>query len=165
MTDLARVIGICVLAVGLLAVTPERAQAFFFEWGGEKIIKAQDFPDTPEYQTETGAYVDAGYRYKQIAVLFMPLWNYDGEWCGYVGTEDEYWPLSRSDLEAIAAGAGLQLVDDPPIPAWDAYLGRIVFILATLLYFFWRPIMLLIATAAQGPSTSGGPAPPQDEDE
>ena len=110
------------------------ASAELFGWGGEKIIMVMDFPDEDWAQIPTCEYVDAGYRYKQLTMLFIPLWKYDGRWTGYIGSEKQYLDLDRSELQEFAEAAGLELPDSPSLPFWDSMGGKLLFILIVILY-------------------------------
>jgi hypothetical protein len=95
----------------------------FFSWGGEKIARVATFPDTAEFKVQaTGDHIDPGYRYKQIKILFIPVWNYDGHWCGYVGNEEAYLDLDKAQLDSLAQTARVPIPDSPNLPFWD-YLG------------------------------------------
>jgi len=103
----------------------------FFSWGGEKIIKVANFPDTEGFKTLEGKHLDAGYRYKQISLFFIPVWNYDGKWCGYIGESDHYLDISKTDLADLAS---INLPDSPSLPFWDSYGGKLL-LLGILLVF------------------------------
>ena len=108
----------------------------FFSWGGETVLKISDFPDTQAFQTPEGDFVDAGAIYKQITIFFLPLWNYDVHWTGYINSET-YIELSRADLEELAHLAQISLPQDLVLPFWDRYGGKLVLsllLLVVLLY-------------------------------
>ena len=122
---------ISTLVLVLLFATTETAEARkrgFISFGGEKITKIADLPDTEEYQLESGEYVDVGYMYKQVSIVFIPVWNYDLQWCGYVDDET-YMDLSKEDLDAMAKEAGVT-IPDASLPFWDSIGGKLVFLLA-----------------------------------
>ena len=110
------------------------ASAQFFGWDSEKIIKVMDFPDDDRFQMPMGEYMDAGYIYKQVTIFFVPVWNYDARWVGYVGSDERYLELDRSELQEFAVTAGLELPDSPSLPFWDSIGGKIVFILLVLIW-------------------------------
>lgn len=130
------------------------SSAQFFGWDGEKIIKVMDLPDEEWLQTPNGEYVDAGYIYKQVTILFMPVWNYDGRWIGYIGSEDEYVPLEDGELLEIVELAGLELPDSPSLPFWDTVGGKILFVLLVLFYFGWKSRAAKKEEAAEGAESS-----------
>jgi hypothetical protein len=96
-------------------------------WGGEEIIKIADFPNTEEFEYHNGEYFDAGYKYKQVTLFFIPVWNYDGKWVGYVEKEGRYLNLEKSELDELAAQANVKLPESPSLPFWHSIGGKIVF--------------------------------------
>ena len=98
----------------------------FFGWGGETIVKIADFPDTPNFQTTDGDYFDAGVMYKQITIFFLPLWNYDVRWTGYIDS-DYYVELSPEEIQEFAVVAEVSLLQAPAaLPFWDRYGGKLI---------------------------------------
>jgi hypothetical protein len=127
------------LAVILLTALSAQAEAAPVLFGrSEKIIKVADFPDTDNFELSRGQYVDAGYVYKQVSVFFIPVWNYDGRWAGYVGKDDTYLQLTKSDLDEMAAAASVKLPDSPSLPIWQSVGGKLVFAFILLLYIGFR---------------------------
>lgn len=127
------------LAVLLGSVSPQaeaRSMPVFFSWGGETIARVMDFPNTAYYRTGDGDYVDAGVIYKQITLFFLPLWNYDVRWAGYIGSEDSYIELSQSELEEMAQHSGWVLPSQPYISGWHAYGGKLVLLAVCALVVF-----------------------------
>jgi hypothetical protein len=120
-------------AVALLLGTAPSAHAakvpVFFSWGGEQIVKVAEFPDTEDFQVADGTYIDAGYRYKHVSLFFVPVWNYGGEWCGYVGDSNRYLRLNKDELDVMAKAASVTLPEVPSLPFWDAYGGKLVILL------------------------------------
>lgn len=126
-------------AIGLLSAQPAYAAKVpvFFSWGGEHIAKVADFPDTPQFQTKDGQYVDPGYRYKQFKLFFVPVWNYGGKWCGYVGNSERYLDLHKQQLDELAAAVGMTLPESPALPFWDSYGGKLVLLSVVMLVFLY----------------------------
>lgn len=123
----------------LLFFTPSvNATPVVFEWGGEQIVKVMDLPNTPSFQRADGSYADVGVRYKQVAIFFVPVWNYDVKWCGYIGSDKEYLDLDKDDLSELAEAASLKLPDTPSLPLWDSIGGKLVFGLVLALYFGYQ---------------------------
>jgi hypothetical protein len=114
---------ICTTAILLAGATQVQAVPVVVSWGGQKITKVAAYPDTEKFKTQDGNHVDVGYRYKQIALFFIPFLNYDGHWCGYVGNSDRYLDLSKDQLDALAYSAGLSLPATPSLPFWDSSAG------------------------------------------
>lgn len=133
-------LAIAVVVAGTAFVAPTRveAQPVFFTFGGEKTHKIADFPDTEEFRTPDrlfGQFVDAGVIYKQITIFFLPLWNYDIRWAGYIPNSSQYVPLTRSELEELATRANVSLPLNPELPLWDRIGGKLI--LALLLVILW----------------------------
>jgi len=109
-------------------------------WGTpEKIAKVADFPDTDAFKMDDGSYLDAGVKYKVFELFWVPLYDYDHNWAGYVGTDDTYMSVSHDKLVELAQSAGVTLPDQPVIPFWDAWGGKLVaagLVLAFILYIF-----------------------------
>lgn len=133
--------GLAIAIAGTAFVAPTRvdAQPVFFSIGGEKTHKIADFPDTEEFQTPEGRlfrhFVDAGVIYKQITIFFLPLWNYDIRWVGYIPNSSQYVPLTRSELEELATRANVSLPLNPELPLWDRFGGKLI--VALLLVILW----------------------------
>ena len=129
------------------------AAPVFISFGGEKIIKVADLPNTKEYFMENGQFLDAGYVYKQVSIFFVPVWNYDGKWAGYIGSDELYLPLTKDHLDLIAAAENVTLPDTPPLSFWETVGGKLVVGLIFLLYFAWKFLVRRIET--QGEDNDG----------
>jgi hypothetical protein len=99
-----------------------------FSYKAEKIIKVADFPDTPALEVRGGAHLDAGYLFKQVKLFGIPLWNYEGIWCGYVGSDDNYLKIDKEKLFAMAKAVNVILPENPGLPFWDSIGGKLVVI-------------------------------------
>ncbi len=109
----------------------------FFSIGGEAISKVADFPDEETYQIGDGSNFDAGCIYKQTSILFIPVWNYDVKWCGYVedaAGEVGYVELTKEELDVFAEAAGVTLPAEPTIGFWDKIGGKLVFLLVVVAF-------------------------------
>lgn len=113
-----------VLAASIPGYAAAKYVPVFFSWGGETVTKIADFPDTPTFQND-GDYFDAGAIYKQIQVFFLPLWNYDVRWAGYIN-ESTYIPYPHEELKTLANLAGVALPAKPSLSFWESYGGKIV---------------------------------------
>lgn len=127
---------ICIVLLLSNYMYARRGSVPFSGAGGEKIIRVVDFPDTPHYQRSDGAYIDAGYIYKQIVVLAMPVWNYDKRYIGYIGSDTSYLKLTKAQLEELAQDDNIKLPDEPELTFWDRFSGKIFFLLLGLLIIF-----------------------------
>ncbi len=125
-------------AMLFLFTAPAYSAPVFYSWGGEKIIKIMDFPDSSDLQRLDGNYVDAGYRYQQVTIFFIPVWNYNEKWCGYIGNDNEYLDLDRQSLSELAEAAGLSLPESPSLPFWDSIGGKLLLGVILLMYFGYK---------------------------
>ena len=114
------------------------AAPVLFGWGDEEIIKVADFPDTEDFEYSHGEYIDAGFVYKQVTVFFIPVWNYNGKWVGYLEKNENNLKLKKSELDQLAEKANVKLPESPTLPFWHSIGGKIVFGLILLLYIGWK---------------------------
>ncbi len=98
----------------------------FYSFDSEKIVKVADFPDTEDYQLQSGEYVDAGYMFKQVQIFWIPLWNYGGNYCGYVGKDDTYMEIPKAELDSMAAAAKVTLPESPSLGLWNSMGGKLI---------------------------------------
>ena len=136
MMSFVRVIFLIVVFGSISSQVEARSAPVFFGWGGENISLVTDFPNTADFQTVDGKYVDAGVIYKQLTLFFLPAWNYDIRWVGYIGSDIHYVQLDRTKLEDLAQNAGLALPQEPSLPGWDAYGGKVILLLMAALVVF-----------------------------
>jgi len=113
------------------------AAPVFFGYGDEKIVKVEEFPDTDDFRLPSGEYIDVGYRYKQVSILFLPLWNYDQAWAGYVNDET-YLDVSKEELVEIAQTVNVTIPASPSLPFWDVYGGKLALVLLLALFAFFK---------------------------
>jgi hypothetical protein len=107
----------------------EARKSGFFSFGGEAMSKIVDFPDTEAFQLEDGTYVDAGCIYKQVSILFIPVWNYDIRWCGYTGDDGTYFEANKEQLDLMAKEANVVLPETPSLSFWHTIGGKLVFLI------------------------------------
>lgn len=133
-----KILFVFIFGVALLAWAGSAyaAKPIFFSFGGETSVKIADFPDTPEFQNTEGHYVDAGMKYKQVSIFFIPIWNYDEQWCGYI-SDKMYLDLSKERLDELASSAQITLPSDFQIPFWDKVGGKLLFITLLVAYFLY----------------------------
>lgn len=118
---------LAIFFLGILAASPAYAR------GGvvvkaDRIMKIGDFPEIELLHTEKG-YIKPGWCYKTYEVVFIPVWNTEGRYCGYIS--DEYYndKLGRSELLklAIATGSSTDWANKPPtLPWWDLFGGKLI---------------------------------------
>ena len=115
-----------------------QAKFIFFGWGDEKIIKVMDLPDNEDLLAQDGDYVDLGYRYQLVTIFFVPVWNYNGNWCGYIGKDDIYIPMTKEEWSDVFYAYGLTFPDNPNIPFWDKIGGKLLIGALLLLYIYYK---------------------------
>ncbi len=96
----------------------------------EKII---DLPDTLEFNYDQSVYVDIGVKFQSYEILFIPVWNSNIEYIGYINSDEEYLEIPKEKLEQIAH---IKLPPKPKISFWYLYGGKLLFIMLvfTLIY-------------------------------
>ena len=146
----------------LLGAGPAQAQ---FSWGGEKIIRVSDLPDNASTLIPEGAnagrYLDIGVVYKRVEILFIPVWNYDIRYAGYVGNDTNYLNLPEYTLRAIARESGGTMPNEISLPFWDAVGGKLLFggiVLLILLFSFVSRRRRAIPAGADVPPAAPPPA-------
>lgn len=133
---------ITLIIVVLMTSSADAKVPLFFSFSGESISKVADFPDTEDFKTADGDYIDAGCIYKQVSIMFIPVWNYDIRWCGYIKGSDSYLDFDKEELDLMAELAEVELPETPSISFWNAIGGKLVFILlivAFILYVKFSP--------------------------
>ena len=99
------------------------------------MIKVADLPDSEGYKTAEGTFYDIGYRYKQFKLFWIPIWNYDKSWCGYIDN-DTFVDLTEAEVFELAQAAGVRLPKNVQPPFWDEWGGKLLFIGGIGLYIF-----------------------------
>ena len=125
----------------------------FFSWGGETMLQVVDFPDTTDFQTEMGEYVDAGVIYRQIIFFSLPVWNYDIRWIGYLGNRYQYLQSDRTALEELARHAGLTLPQEPQLPSWHTHGGKLTLLVGCV--FLVLIIQVLVSVSRKSQARKG----------
>ncbi|MGH1335937.1 MAG: hypothetical protein ACRBFS_07395 [Aureispira sp.] len=112
----------------LVAIQVSAKVPAFFQIDVEKVFKAQELPDTAYLLLEDGTYMDLGVFYKQLTVFFIPLWNYEIQWCGYVGNDQQLLTLDKQTVEAIVQETGHSIPQAPNLPFWPTIGGKLLFL-------------------------------------
>lgn len=139
-TGILSAIAMCAALAAAMAPSRAEAAPFIVGWGGEKIVTVAEFPDTGAFKSR-GTHFDLGYRFKQITLFFIPVWNYGGTWCGSIpGDSGHFFDFDRERLETMAQAAAISLPAEPAIGAWDRYGGKALIAAIILGYgaFRWR---------------------------
>jgi len=124
----------CVLLVAILfLVFTEKANAFVWSFGAEKLVKIEDLPDTDEWRDEAGTHQDAYVIYKHGWILWIPLWNWDARYVLSSGGNSFYEFANESDVAQLNSKHG------PPskaIPFWESIGGKILWGVILLIWAF-----------------------------
>ncbi len=118
-------------------IIPEKADAFIWSWGGEKLIKVEDLPDTDYWVSEDASYtyLDAYVIYKQAWILWIPILNWDARYVLSSGSGGDlfYEFADTSDKAQIVSRHG------PPagaIPFWDKVGGKMAWVAIAAIFGF-----------------------------
>ncbi len=138
-----KIILIAVLSIAAICLFAGKAQSkgfIVYGWGDEKLHTVIDLPnDETSYDEELDGYLNIGYFYKQVWVLWIPMWNWDGQYCWLKeGDNDTYYPISDEELEQIKAAYNLDLPSNP-IPFWDKIGGKLIWI-AVIAVLIWGSV-------------------------
>jgi hypothetical protein len=120
------------MVVCLYPLSTAQAIPIFYCTDCEQITKVLDFPNTDDFKLSDGTHIDLGYKYKQFQLMFLPLWNYDGEFCGYTGKSDEYVEIKPEELTGLLQTAKLTLPEDASPTFWDKVGGKTVLVVLVL---------------------------------
>ncbi|MCA9523019.1 MAG: hypothetical protein KC609_18720 [Myxococcales bacterium] len=118
-----------VLALAVLGVLfyASNASAKVILWGtGEKIMKVMDLPDNQVfYDVRQKKNVDVGYIWKRFTLFFIPVWTWDGRFCGYIGQDDKYLIIEEQKFRDLVKSQGLKFPDKPKLPFWERLGGKL----------------------------------------
>lgn len=127
----------------------------------ERIIKVADLPSTPEFEIEARpqyapatsvkaekVHLDVGYLWNQNKLLIFPIFNDNGRFVGYTGSDVQYIELKKGELEELTTKANIPVPQTPSIPFWDAWGGKLLLavlippfvVLSLFLERLWRKI-------------------------
>ena len=117
----------------LTLIPNQSAEAFIFDYDGEKIVKIMELPDTDTFKTSEGDYFDVGAVYKRFRIFWITIWNYNIRWCGYIRDGSRYIPFTYDELKQYTDAASLPLEDNIQLPFWDAWGGKLLIVVAIAL--------------------------------
>jgi hypothetical protein len=123
-------IGIVAAVMALVFAWPGRAHAqVVYSFGGEHVTKVVELPHNANTNIPSGPnagrHIDVGVFYKQFSLFFIPLWNWDTRFVGYIGA-DSYLEVPEEELRAFVAANGGQMPSVASPPFWDAWGGKLV---------------------------------------
>ncbi len=152
-----KIILIAVLSIAGICFFASKAQSqIVYAWGDEKLHTVIDLPnDETTYDEDLGGYMNVGYFYKQLWVLWVPMWNWDGQYCILKeGDNDSYTPISAEELEYIKEAYNVDLPSNP-IPFWDKIGGKLIW-LAVIALLIWGSAGKAKKKDEEQPATQGG---------
>ena len=99
--------------------------------GCEYVELIQDLPNDDDlYSAEYDAHLDVGFIYKQFWLVWIPIWNYDGQYCFKLeGTEDTYFEMSEEDKTWLTENYDVDFSSTNPISFWNKIGGKLLLIL------------------------------------
>jgi len=121
---------ISILLILIFISSFAHAKAGFLSFGGEEIIEVIDLPNDERFQTPEGEYVNIGYIYKSVAILYIPIWNYDGRLVGTTGQVDTYLNLPQDQISIMIIESGKEFPQMPFLDFWYRIGGKTVFLIA-----------------------------------
>jgi hypothetical protein len=101
-------------------------------FGGEKINEILNLPNDSTTMYSNGSYLNIACIYKQFSILWIPIWNWDEEYCISIeGSKDHYGEkIDKERAEEIAKIYDLKLPSASP-SFWNKFGGKLI-ILALL---------------------------------
>ena len=123
-----------IILLGYLCFNVQETHAFVYSYGGEKISKVADLPDTEEWLAEDGEYADLSVIHKQLWIFWIPIWNWDARYCGSTPgslKDDKFLELEDSDQFISQYG-----LPEDMIPFWDRIGGKLILVLILIIFGF-----------------------------
>lgn len=125
-------------AAALFSAPAYAAKPLFFGYG-DHIKKVAELPNINELHTNKG-YLDVGYCYSQLSIVFIPVWNWNERYCGYVSS-DTYTDASKEDLLEISKVLNADTSWDDgksKLSMWERVWGKVVFGVVLLLIILFN---------------------------
>ncbi len=97
-----------------------------------------DLPAETEFIGESNDPLNVGYRFEQINIIWIPIWNYEGEYCLVNDAEDMYYDLTE-DEKAYLTETHQASFEGSPLSLWDKMGGKAI-ILIILALILWGAI-------------------------
>ena len=101
----------------------------------EYIETVIDLPDTIQLIGEDNVALNLGYRYEQFNIVWIPLWNKDGEYCLVNNVEDVYYDLTAEEKVYLTENYEATF-EINPLSMWNKVGGKAI-VLLILLFFGW----------------------------
>ena len=109
---------------------------------GDDIINVATLPDNELFKlkaTEDGPsfHADLGILHEQISIFWIPIINYGEEkYVLYSSKENGCAELDQDEMTLIKAMINQDLPDKPELPFWNAWGGKLVFLLLISIFIF-----------------------------
>lgn len=94
----------------------------------EYIETVMDLPDTIQFIGEDNVALNIGYRYEQFNIVWIPLWNKEGEYCLVNNAEDVYYELSNEEKAYLTEKFNAEF-EGNPLSMWDKIGGKIILLI------------------------------------
>lgn len=91
----------------------------------EYIETTIDLPAETEFYGENENPLNVGYRYKQVNILWIPIWNYEGEYCFVNDSEDTYYDLTEEEKTYLTENHDAKF-DGSPLSIWNKAGGKVI---------------------------------------
>lgn len=113
--------------LGLLSVTAYGKARIPYCSDCEYLQFVAELPDDSTFMAaEYGAHLDMGYKYKQFWLVWVPIWNYEGEYCLMIkGKEDVFFSITPEELKAYKEKYKLDLPENP-LSFWNKIGGKLI---------------------------------------
>ena len=107
---------------------------FGFGGGHQKIV---DLPKVEAYQID-GKHVDIGATYDDFNLFFMPVWQWNKQFCLVIeGNSKSYYPITGEKLAALAKEANVELPSKIKLDFWNEWGGKLVILSGILAMFLF----------------------------
>ena len=102
-------------------------------FGGLEFSTIYDLPNTEEFTDDKGNYVNLGCAYKQLSLVWVPMWNWEVQYCFTIeGNENECYLVDKAQVEEIVGeyftANNIELPGASP-SFWNKIGGKIVWLL------------------------------------
>ena len=123
------------LAIFVLFNTTTLSAIPLFFGSTDETMKVVDLPK--EFQANHKHY-DLGYKYSQANIMWIPIWNWGGEYIAYFGEDSKsFIPLTEEKAAKLAKIAKKTLPEKVELPLWDSILSKVLWLLIIVGGFFW----------------------------
>ncbi|WP_027418447.1 hypothetical protein [Crocinitomix catalasitica] len=85
-------------------------------------------PEDSEFIGEYDDQLNVGYKYDQINLLWIPIWNYEGQYCLVNAAEDTYYDITDEDKAILTETYGANL-EGNPLSIWSKIGGKLIILI------------------------------------